>query len=195
MKNFYFIMEIVIFSFGLFSNTLGVVTLILSKKLKHIGTKNMHIVLFVIDFIFLLITTADRVSLYQGYDLVTYSSVSCKLYPFLNRILASLSPMVLVFIFSIKKLILFYLKITNFIYFKVFITLERYVSLESGIRNYMLRKKSKQIYCLMAIIIYNVVYYLPCVFFFEIRSVIFSNFTNQRVFLRYSMDQSLVNLI
>ena len=89
----------VIIIVGLISNNLGLVTFALSKKLKNIGVRKVHIFLFIADSIFLIITIVDRVSFYNGYDLITFSSLSCKLYPYVNRIFATLSPMILVFIF------------------------------------------------------------------------------------------------
>ena len=90
------IIEFSIFFLGLISNLIGITTLVLSKKLKKIGTRNIHILLIIVDSLFLIITLADRCSFYNGFDLTTYSIVTCKLYPYLNRILATLSPMLLV---------------------------------------------------------------------------------------------------
>jgi len=91
-------LELIVFGIGLLSNSLGFTALVLSKKLKNIGTKNIYIFLFIIDSLFLILTILDRVAFYNGYDLITYSWVSCKLYPYLNRTLATLSPMLLVLI-------------------------------------------------------------------------------------------------
>ncbi len=105
--NKYLMIECIIFIIGLSNNFLGLITLILGKNLKKIGTKNMHILLFIVDSIFLVITIAERSAFYHSYDLVTYSSFTCKVFPYLNRTLATLSPMILVsknyiFLFMIK---------------------------------------------------------------------------------------------
>ena len=88
--------ELTVFFIGLLSNSLGLMALVLSKKLKNIGTRNVYIFLFIIDSMFLILTILDRIAFYNGHDLITYSSISCKLYPYLNRTLATLSPMLLV---------------------------------------------------------------------------------------------------
>ncbi len=42
-------MELIVLTIGLLSNAVGFFTLVLSKKLRSIATKNMHTVLFAID--------------------------------------------------------------------------------------------------------------------------------------------------
>jgi hypothetical protein len=88
--------ELIFFTIGLLSNSIGLIVLIQSKRLKNIGTKDVYIFLFIIDSMFLALTAAERYVFYNGYDLISYSRISCKLYPYLNRTLATLSPMLLV---------------------------------------------------------------------------------------------------
>ena len=92
----FFSAEVFVFCIGLLSNSFALITLLKGKKLDNIGTKNMYIYLIIIDSFFLFIMIFDRGSFYNGYDLITYSIWTCKLYPYFNRILATLSPMLLV---------------------------------------------------------------------------------------------------
>ena len=101
-----FSMDSSILAIGLLSNLLGFLTLILSKKLRNLAARNMHFVLFIIDFIILLVTLTGRVSFYNGYDFSNFSSFSCKMHNFFNRVLPSLSSMVLVFFRILKLFIL-----------------------------------------------------------------------------------------
>ena len=176
----FFSIELIIFIIGLLSNFLGLVALVLSKNLEKIGTKNVYIILFIIDSLFLILTMIDRVAFYNGYDLITYSRVSCKLYPYLNRTLATLSPMLLVKIFF-KYILQFYF--LNIVFIKVFISVERFVSLEDISKKYSLRRSSKQLNCLAAIIIFNLIYYFPCLIYFEIISEndLYLNSTNESI--------------
>jgi len=82
---------------GLVSNNLGLITFALCTKLRSIGVRRLHIFLFIADSMFLILTIMDRVAFYNGYDLIAYSRISCKLYPYVNRTLATLSPMILVY--------------------------------------------------------------------------------------------------
>lgn len=95
-QKIFFSAEIFVFCIGLLSNSLALATLMLGKRLDNIGTKNMYIYLIMIDTLFLFIMIFDRGLFYNGFDFITYSIWSCKLYPYFNRILATLSPMLLV---------------------------------------------------------------------------------------------------
>ena len=95
-EKFHLPLELFIFFLGLVSNSIGFITLVLSKKLKKIGTRSIYILLFIVDSLFLVITIVDRLSFNSGHDLTILSSLNCKMFPYLNRILATLSPMLLV---------------------------------------------------------------------------------------------------
>jgi hypothetical protein len=144
-KVIYFLLEMIIFILGLISNLLALITFICSKKLTNIGTKYIYIFLFIIDSLFLVIIFSDRAYFYSGFDMITYSSTICRLYPFLNRILTTLSPMLL-----------------------VYISIERFLSLQDLTQDYRLRSSKNQISYLIIIILFNCIYYSPCLYFFEI---------------------------
>ena len=113
--NIYFVIEVLLFGFGLISNLLALITFFQSKKLENIGTKHIYIYLFIIDSLFLFAMIIDRGAFYNGSDMITYSFITCKLYPYCNRILATISPMLL-----------------------VYISVERYISLQDMARKYKL---------------------------------------------------------
>jgi hypothetical protein len=144
-KAIYFLLEMIIFILGLISNLLALITFLCSKKLTNIGTKYIYIFLFIIDSLFLVIIFSDRAYFYSGFDMITYSSIICRLYPFLNRILTTLSPMLL-----------------------VYISIERFLSLQDLTQDYRLRSSKNQITYLIIIILFNCIYYSPCLYFFEI---------------------------
>ena len=80
--------------------------------------------------------------------------------------------------------------------------MERYVSLQDLSKTYTLRESSKQVYCLIVIIVYNFVYYFPCILFFEVISSKFehlSNSTNESLviivlYFKYSIQKYIISL-
>lgn len=147
-QTLFFILELIVFTIGLLSNFLALITFAKSKKLINIGSKNTYLYLFIVDSLFLIIMVLDRAFYFFGYDLITYSSITCKLYPYFNRILATLSPMLL-----------------------VFISIERYVSLQDLSKKFILRDPKNQFIYLMIIIIYNSLYFSPCLIYFEVLNI------------------------
>lgn len=147
-QTIFFVLELIIFNVGLCSNLIAIIIFIRSKRLVNIGTRVIYLFLFLVDSSFLVIMVVDRASFYNGFDLITYSSLACKLYPYLNRILATLSPMLL-----------------------VYISIERYVSLQDLTKRFVLRSQKVQLIYILIIIGYNSIYYSPCLAYFEIIDV------------------------
>lgn len=132
---------------GLLSNTIGLLTILLSKKLANIGARFIYIFLFIVDSAFLALMLVDRIAFYRDYDIMITSVLVCKVYAYLYRIIASMSPMLL-----------------------TYITVEKYFSLEDLARRFVLRVNRNQIIYLVSVILFNAIYYSPYLIFYELNS-------------------------
>lgn len=144
------ILDIVLFQLGFVSNLVALAVFLFSPKLVNIGTRNIYIFMLIVDNLFLFVTFIDRSAFHSEFDLITFSSLICKMYPYLNRIFSTLSPMLL-----------------------VYISVERYVSLQDLTKRFVLRNYKNQLLYLCVIILFNLVYYSPCLFFLELELELF----------------------
>lgn len=94
------IFPLLVFIHGLIGNTFGLI-LMLRKELKMIGPAKMYQYLFIIGLINLLQTFKLYLDSF-GINLATLSDLSCRFYAFYKFIIASILPMILVYI-SIER--------------------------------------------------------------------------------------------
>jgi hypothetical protein len=99
----YNLMQPIIFFGGIAGNIIGLV-IFLRKKMVKVGPVHMYRILFVIDTLFLLQSLNLIVKTQQLIDLSEISSLTCKLFIYVNFSSYILSPMALFYI-SIEKLV------------------------------------------------------------------------------------------
>jgi len=133
----------IFFFIGFFGNVMGFVVL-LRKNLVNIGARNMFRYLFITDTLFIIQLLIDAITVNFGYNVTVLSKFSCYMYYYLSYTLASISPMLL-----------------------VYISVERYISIRYPYKKFTLRKKRYQFYYLICVIIFNFVYYSPYLFSFQ----------------------------
>lgn len=142
---FYYSIAPICFFLGTFGNTLGYVVM-LRKKMTKIGAKHIYRYLFITDTVFMLQMVADIIAYHYGYDITKLSVYSCKAYYYFSYTLASLSPMLL-----------------------VYLAIERYVSIRYPAKRLVLRRGRSQFYYLLLVVVFNTVFYLPFIFSFNLR--------------------------
>lgn len=140
-----YIFEVSIFIFGLLGNTVGLITFLIDRKLNNIGTRNIYIYLFIVDSLFLFVMSLNSLSVSFDLEFTNKSNLICKSYHYLTHALATISPMLL-----------------------CYISAERYLSLESPTRRFILRKDSYQLLYFKLVLMLNLIYYSPCFILFEI---------------------------
>lgn len=122
---------------GLVGNTLGILTL-LRKRLVSFPSRFMFCCLFLFDSIYLINMLVNYLEVAFGMMITISSSFSCKIQNYFSYSLATISPMILVFISS-----------------------ERYLEIKHPIKQFMFRKKKIQLIYLSVILFFNVFFYLP----------------------------------
>ena len=144
---YYYVVGPLCFALGLSGNIMGYVVL-LNKKLVNIGTRNIYRYLFIADSIFIIQMIIDVSCYHYGYDVTVLSNLSCKIYYYLSYTLATISPMLL-----------------------VYISMERFISIKYPAKRFILRTNKNQFLYLLLVILFNLIYYMPYTFSFEFRLV------------------------
>lgn len=132
-----------ILGLGFFGNIMGIVVL-LKRKLVKLGARNTFRYLFITDTIYLIQMVVDSIAYNYGYDITAMSVLSCRVYFHVNNSIATLSPMLL-----------------------VYISLERLISIKYPHKRFILRKPNNQFIYLICIFVFNMVYYSPFLFYFN----------------------------
>lgn len=125
---------------------LGNVTAIIilfRHKMNKLGPRYTYLYLFISDFSFLPFILVNNFG--YVYDITILSKYACKMYWYLNYVLASISPWLLLYI-SVEKL----------------------VSIKYPGIKFFLRNKNNQLMYLLIFIAFNSVYYLPIVYYLKI---------------------------
>ncbi len=136
----------VLFFLSFFGNILGYVVMLRRKMIK-IGARSIYRYLFITDSLFISQIVVDALFTQFSYDITKLSIYTCNTYYYFSYTLASISPMLL-----------------------VYIAMERYVSIKYPARRLFLRKTQNQFKYLLIVIAYNMLFYFPLLFAFEIRS-------------------------
>ena len=135
--------SITIFGLGFFGNIMGIVVL-LKRKLIKLGARNTYRYLFITDTIYLIQMFTDSFAFNMGYDVTALSVLSCRVFFHINNSLATLSPMLL-----------------------VYISLERLISIKYPHKRFILRKPNYQFLYLVLVFAFNLCYYSPFLFYFN----------------------------
>lgn len=126
------IFPLLVFIHGLIGNTFGLI-LMLRKELKMIGPAKMYQYLFIIGLINLLQTFKLYLDSF-GINLATLSDLSCRFYAFYKFIIASILPMIL-----------------------VYISIERYISIKYTHKRFILRNETNQFFYFIGLICFNLI--------------------------------------
>lgn len=142
----YYVFPLIVLIGGTFGNILGIV--VLSRKpMNKIGPRQMYIFSFISDILILILVIVNYLQAGYDYDLTIISKATCKIYWYLNFSIASISPMLL-----------------------VYISFEKAVSIHKPSKRYFFRKQKTQFIYFLMTISYNFVVYLPILFFFTIEN-------------------------
>ena len=149
----YIILPSFIFLFGILGNIFGLIVL-QSKKLRKIGPINIYRLLFITDTIYLLSVIKTNFEFY-GFELLIISNFWCKGYTYILNAISSIPPMLL-----------------------VYISLERFVSIRYPNKIEFFRKKSIQFVYFFLIVLFNLIFYTPVIYLFEV--VVLNNEDNKK---------------
>jgi hypothetical protein len=134
---------------GLFGNLFGLIV-ISKKKLVKIGPQIVYIALFIFDSLKFFLIFQPYILFAFNIDITLFSRLSCKTLFYINYAFGSFSP-----------------------FFNVYISIERYISIAFSGKKDFLRKKKIQLGFSIALVLCNLILYVPAVVNFEL--VIFEN--------------------
>lgn len=130
---------------GLIGNFLGL-RVLSSRKLEKIGPRRMYQLLFISDSFILIEILVNYLQYAYQIDVTIVSNLACKSFHFLNYSLATISPMIL-----------------------VYISLERYVAVKYPSKVSQFRSFRNQLQFFALIIVFNFVYYVPIPIFIGLK--------------------------
>lgn len=143
-----YLMAPIILAFGLIGNLLGIIALTKREKLIKIGSRNTFRYLLILDSFYLVQILQPYLAYPFKLDLTLISNLTCRLFYYLNYSLDVISPWLL-----------------------VYISVERYVSIGNHFKRNLLRRARYQRIYLLVVFAYNMCYYLPFAFSFEIQAL------------------------
>ena len=130
-----------ILGIGLFGNTMGFVTL-LKKDLINIGPRDTYLYIFASDSFYLLQIIGTNLQSTYGLDVTLVSNLTCKLWNYFNYWLAPVSPWLI-----------------------VYITFDRYISIDYPAKRFFLRKPTTQLAWFLFVIVVNLIYFSPIIYY------------------------------
>ena len=140
----YFVIPSMIFVFGLFGNILGLVVL-KCKKLKKIGPVYIYRFLFITDTVYLLSILKTNVEVLYNVDLLVTSYLWCKFFTYCLNAVASIPPMLL-----------------------VYISIERFLSIKHIEKSHFLKNKNSQYAYFVCVVCFNFVFYFPVLIIYDL---------------------------
>jgi len=132
---------------GISGNIAGLIV-INRKKLKNIGPIHIYKFLFIADSIYLPQIVVSYMVTGFSFDPTILSSLSCKIYQYLNFVPDAISPWLL-----------------------VYISLEKFVSISMPQKRFFLRDKSIQTTYITGLVVFVIVYYIAQPFCFDIINI------------------------
>lgn len=141
----YYLMVPIIFIIGSIGNILGLIVLSNKNIKSKFSPIEMYKFLFISNSVILVLMIEDYFNTTFKFGLSFLSKYVCKLYYYISFSLATISPMILLYI-SVEKL----------------------VSMKYPSKVYLFRRANVQLICLVFIIAFNSVYYLPVVYHTEL---------------------------
>jgi hypothetical protein len=146
-----YIFPVLILVTGLIGNLLGYI-IIKRPKMLEIGPRNTYKYFFIMDTIFLVQIIVTHLQLTYNIDITIQLNLICKLWNYLNYSLDTQSSMLI-----------------------VYISLDRYVSLKIPAKRFLLRKRNNQFIYFMFIFMFNLLFYLPVAYDYELKQDLNNN--------------------
>jgi len=137
--------------FGLFGNLFGLIV-ISKKKLVKIGPQIVYIALFIFDWLKFIVIFQSYALFAYDINITLFSRLSCKTFFYLTYVVASISPVL-----------------------NVYISIERYISIACSEKKGFLRKDKIQLGFIIMLVLFKLILYVPVAINFEL--VIFENQT------------------
>jgi len=128
---------------GSFGNLVGTV-ISTKKQLINLGPQSVYICMFIFDCLNFPLIIQPYLAYQFNTDITITSSWACKTYWYVSYALATVSPMM-----------------------NVYISIERYISITYQSYKLFLRKKTVQITYMLTIILFNLLIYIPIAFYFD----------------------------
>lgn len=165
---FYLVLPTGILIVSLTSNILGIAVL-LRKRMKyiHMGPRNMYIYMFVMDSIIELQILVVILACFN-FNIPTMSDLACKLYRYFNYVTNCITQMML-----------------------VYISVDRIVSIRFPAKRHILRSKRNQIAYIFVLVLFNMVYFIPVPFFYEVQ--VYSDFLATRQIYNQTNNYNFFN--
>ena len=162
----------ILFIFGFIGNFLGLFGLMLQKKLIKVGVINIYKSIFIINLSFLSQLMIDMIAFSFGYDITKLSRITCKMYYHFSYSLAAISP-----------------------YALVYVSFERFVSINSIHKRFFLRNGKNQITYILIVIVFNLIFYSPAYFSFDLDETNECHFVSKQIDLYFSFGDMLNRVI
>ena len=164
------IFPIMILLIGLVGNSFGF-KILLNRNLINIGPRLSYLFLFAIDMFYLLQIIGTNLQYNYNLNISVISSAACKIWNFFNYSLATISP-----------------------WLTVYISIDRYISIQHPAWRFTMRKNNVQIIYFMFTLITHLLFYIPVILYLDIKNSFEDSF-NQTDYMCDFVDTHAVNLI
>lgn len=169
---FYYVLGPILLILGFLGSSLGLTGLILQKKLAKVGVINMYKSIFIIDLVFLSQLMVDLIAVIFGYDVAKFSGITCKMYYHFNYSLAPISP-----------------------YALVYVSFERFVSINSISKRFFMRCERNQNYYIILVIVFSLIFFSPAYLIFGLDETNECRFVSSKTEVIYSTGDLLIRVI
>lgn len=144
----YYIIPQLVFFVGILGNLLGLIASF-GKRFQKVGPSYIYRYLFLFDTLYLLTFLKTNLQYSYGIDLSIRSRFVCKTYTYFLNSIASMPPMLL-----------------------VYISIERFLCLNYPEQNVMLRNYEHQTVYLITIVVFNFLFYSPILYIYDINETL-----------------------
>lgn len=152
-KFVYLVFPLTIMFLGTLGNILGIIIL-KKRKLKQIGTTNMHVYFLTSDTICLIAIIKPTLDYLYGFDVGSVAVLPCKLFAYFNYTASSIPPMLL-----------------------TYISFERFILIRHPIRKHILRREQTQMIYFICVVLINLAFYAPVLKEYDLKLINASNVT------------------
>lgn len=166
---FYLLLPLAALLICLIANLLGIAVMLLRKtQLIHIGPHTMYTSLFFKDSIIVVKILVILIAAALDINVPVLSDITCKLYRYVSLIVNTATPMMM-----------------------FYISLERIISIKFPSKSCILRRTSHQFIYISVIILFNSLFYLPCLVYYRVQN--YQEFLFNRGLIPLNSSSSLNN--